>query len=927
MRVIEFIKFINLRLRLRLLRELVYFDQVHYINVPMKRIIYILFFLPFCLHSQKEIYIPQEWLQGSLDYSLDRSAQSDNFIVFWGPLAGTDPTQASPDIAFDPQQILNTSEDLYRFYIDTIRFVDDDSGLISQYKIILVMLHTWPGLEGWAFGGNYDGIVGAMWMHPHAASSGPTLAHEFTHTLQNYTWMMNPGHGFIDSSYVGFFWETHAEFMALQRYPSVALEFDMARWFNTSQFHWSSTRHHYQAFIFLQFIKERDGITMINRLWNESIIGEHPLETYKRLKGITQDDLNFMFGEYAMRNVTWDYEIGNLLQERVSTLDSVFVSHFTIIPEVIDTSRGWYQIQNHLAPQDYGYNIIRLYPDSASGDCDQRTVYLNFKNQRIWPDYEEAGLLYGFVTVNNLGEPRYGELYTDDKEVIFQMMNDETELYLVVIGAPVNHHNYAWEIGFPKIYRYPYEFRIVNAKPEGYQPGFRKIPEGVAGAFHPNGGGFVASTADVEPSVYVGPHAMVLDGARVWDDARIEDYAIIRLAAVIYDSAVISDQAVIGGTTIINGNARVNGQAHVDGASEVFGNALITDNAQVFFTRVFENAQLIDNTFAWGATLHGDVLLGGDAEFFSECDNGTYMQFESAYNRNCDGLDDHHANIDITERFFTLSHDGDVTLVCDSLVENYFYEEDQLICEGDTFYFYGDTLTSPGLYEKIFEASNGADSIISLWLHFYNTPILTGHIKICEGDTIILFGDPYFDEGLFPVDTIDENGCLLEGSIRIEWYDVDTTVERLGNSLVALATASTFQWYDCITGLPVPGANQRTFNPASNGTFKVEVTDIHGCNAFSECYDAIIVATHETDNYHFNILPNPANEYIQVSLEPPLQKLSIEIFDVLGQLQIRQSFTSGISEKIDVKELSPGMYLFKLSDDKGIFSVKLFTKI
>ena len=290
----------------------------------MKNLILVLILLPVSIFAQKEVYIPNEWQQGGLDYSFTRSAQSDNFIVFWGPLAGDDPTQAPPSIVFDPQQILSTAEELYKFYIDTIQFLDDDAGLLSQYKIILVMLHTWTGLEGWAFGGNYDGTVGAMWMHPHAASSGPTLAHEFTHTLQNYAWMMNPGHGFIDSSYVGFFWETHAEFMALQKYPSVAREFDMARWLNTCQFHWSSTRHHYQAFVFLQFLKERHGIQLINRMWSESIIGEHPLETYMRLTGITQEELNYLFAEYAMRNVTWDYNIGSLLRTRVSSLNPVF---------------------------------------------------------------------------------------------------------------------------------------------------------------------------------------------------------------------------------------------------------------------------------------------------------------------------------------------------------------------------------------------------------------------------------------------------------------------------------------------------------------------------------------------------------------------------------------------------------------------------
>ena len=88
----------------------------------MKFLLCIFLIVPFSLVAQKEIYIPVEWQQGSLDYSLDRSAESENFIVFWGPLAGLDPTQAPSEIAFDPQTILNTAEELYKFYIDTIQF-------------------------------------------------------------------------------------------------------------------------------------------------------------------------------------------------------------------------------------------------------------------------------------------------------------------------------------------------------------------------------------------------------------------------------------------------------------------------------------------------------------------------------------------------------------------------------------------------------------------------------------------------------------------------------------------------------------------------------------------------------------------------------------------------------------------------------------
>ncbi len=894
-----------------------------------RHLVFLLFIFPSFLFSQKEIYIPQEWQQaGGLDYSLSHSAQSDDFIVFWGPLAGDDPTQAPSDIAFDPQSILNTAEDLYKFYIDTIKFINDDAGLIHQYKIILVMLNTWTGLEGWAFGGNYDGTVGAMWMHPQAASSGPTLAHEFTHTLQNYTWMMNPGHGFIDSSYVGFFWETHAEFMALQKYPSVALEFDMARWLNTCQFHWSSTRHHYQAFMFLQFIKEKDGIGMINRMWNEANIGEHPLETYKRLKGITQDQLNDLFGEYAMRNVTWDYQIGDLLRERVSTLNPVFVSHPTFIPEAVDTSKGWYKIENYLAPQDYGYNIIRLYPQELEG-CHKRIVYLNLLGQYIFPDYQEAGLRFGLVAVNNMGQPRYSELYKDQNEVAFEMHDDEDQLYLVVTGAPTNHHNYAWEIGFPKIYRYPYNIRLKNAYPEGFQPGFHKAPEGVPGAPHINGGGFVASTAFVAPTVYVGPNAQVLDQAQILDQARIEDYAIVQHSAVVGDTAVVSGLAVVGENARIHGHANITGQAHVFGGCEVYDSAFLKDNTLIFNTKVFENAKLTGNTFCWGANLHGDIFLGGDAEFFRECSDGTYFQFESAYDRNCDGLDDHPANVDVTQQFISSTLDNNYSLTCNGLEENIFVYQNWTMCEGDTFYFYGTPLTQEGLYEKIFKASSGVDSIVTLELRFIGTlkAILTG--KFCEGDTIWEYGYPITEPGPYTL-FIDTFPCGLLVDVEVQFFDVDTSITVIGNSLQTNEPATFVQWYDCMTGLAIPGAIGRIFTPSASGTYKAKFTSLDGCDAFTGCRTIIISAVEKSpDSVQWQIFPNPVRDFLEIRMDREMnQNFDAEIIDITGRIQMKQNFSDDSPvQQMDMKVLLPGTYLIQLTDINGHSSSKLFSKI
>lgn len=790
------------------------------------------------------------------------------------------------------------------------------------------MLNTWTGYEGWAYGGNYDGIVGAMWMHPQAASSGPTLAHEFTHTLQNYTWMMNPGHGFIDSSYVGFFWETHAEFMALQRYPSVALEFDMARWHNTCQFHWSSTRHHYQAFVFLQFIKEKDGIGMINRMWNEANIGEHPLETYKRLKGITQNQLNDLFGEYAMRNVTWDYQIGDLLRERVSTLNPVFVSHPTIIPELMDSATQRYKIQNHLAPQDYGYNIIRLYPQQLPG-CSKRIVYLNLLGQYIFPDFGEAGLRFGFVAVNSAGKPRYSDIYTDHGEESFEMQDDETELYLVVTGAPTHHHNYPWEVGFPKIYRYPYEFKIENAFPEGFQPGFHDAPTGIPGAPHSNGGGFVASTAFAAPTAYVGPRAQVLDQAQILDQSRIEDDAIIENTAVISNSAVISGLAVIGENAHVYGNATITGQAHAFGGCEIYDDAILDDNTLVFNTKVYENARLNDNTFCWGATLHGDIYLGGDAEFFRECDNGTYLQFESAYDRNCDGLDDHPANVDVTKQFISPEFQNYFSLTCNGLVQNVFTDLYWAMCQGDTFYYHNQPLTLAGSYQDIYELPSGADSIVTLLLDIQAPLEGYGSTNLCPGDTLNIFGHFIFQPGLYDL-FIDTFLCGSILHISVNEINIDTSIVNLGTSLQSLAHEVIFQWFDCTTGLPVQGAIQSEFKPVVAGFYQVRLTTIDGCVAYSDCYLALPVATQDPAyDIFWQIYPNPAQDILNVNTYlQDVQHNDLEIIDLLGHIHIQKKLiTDKTLYQIDLKSLPSGTYIARVITGNNHVSTKLFSKM
>lgn len=76
-----------------------------------------------------------------------------------------------------------------------------------------------------------------------------------------------------------------------------------------------------------------------------------------------------------------------------------------------------------------------------------------------------------------------------------------------------------------------------------------------SGKAHPNGGGWVADTAKVDESAYVGRGAMVVGASQVLGNAAIEDAAIILGRSVISGNAKVSGGAVLG-DKIMDGYAR-----------------------------------------------------------------------------------------------------------------------------------------------------------------------------------------------------------------------------------------------------------------------------------------------------------------------------------------------------------------------------------
>jgi carbonic anhydrase/acetyltransferase-like protein (isoleucine patch superfamily) len=104
---------------------------------------------------------------------------------------------------------------------------------------------------------------------------------------------------------------------------------------------------------------------------------------------------------------------------------------------------------------------------------------------------------------------------------------------------------------------------------------------------HPNGGGWVAQTANVDPDAFVGYNAMVHDHALVEKKCVIADDAVVCGHARVMGKSKILNRAIVSGSSVICGGSSIRDRAFVgDGAyiaagSSIEGFAIVTGLAEI----------------------------------------------------------------------------------------------------------------------------------------------------------------------------------------------------------------------------------------------------------------------------------------------------------------------------------------------------------
>jgi len=168
------------------------------------------------------------------------------------------------------------------------------------------------------------------------------------------------------------------------------------------------------------------------------------------------------------------------------------------------------------------------------------------------------------------------------------------------------------------------------------------------------------------------------------------------------------------------------------------------------------------------------------------------------------------------------------------------------ICQGESYNFYGQNLTTAGTYTHTLQTVNGCDSVLTLTLTVKNlpAPTITGNTTLCEGETTTLTangGTSYLwsnastsnsisvsQSGVYTVTATNTDGCSATANVTVTVNPLPT-VTITGNSTICQGSSTTLTATGANTYSWSTGDNTASATISAFGVYTVTGTSAEGC--------------------------------------------------------------------------------------------------
>ena len=365
-------------------------------------------------------------------WSYDRMECTENFAIFWEKGFGNDlsnpPQLEGNPMAVDLENLKEKLESFYDYFYHTLQFAKKGSKC-DKYRMMVMINYS---LEGTAYGGDYDGEIGALWVAPNRVQDKKLncIAHELGHSFQSQITCDGQGEawggsGFFEMTSQWMLWHVNPEWVTDENYHWVAFCKDTHKAF-------LQLTNIYRSPYVLEYWSQKHGLTVIADLFRQGKKGEDPAMTYKQMFNLTQEQFNDEMFDASRRIVNLDFTHAfDVTRKHAGQMTTKLGA-----PD----AEGWQMITPENCPENYGFNAIPLnLPEAGT------TVSVDFKGQAGAKGFnavntDKAGWRYGFIATDKEGKCTYSEMGKENiGNLSYQVPEGTEQLWLVVMGAPTEY--------------------------------------------------------------------------------------------------------------------------------------------------------------------------------------------------------------------------------------------------------------------------------------------------------------------------------------------------------------------------------------------------------------------------------------------------------------------------------------------------------
>jgi gliding motility-associated-like protein len=251
------------------------------------------------------------------------------------------------------------------------------------------------------------------------------------------------------------------------------------------------------------------------------------------------------------------------------------------------------------------------------------------------------------------------------------------------------------------------------------------------------------------------------------------------------------------------------------------------------------------------------------------------------------------------------------------------------ICQGETYPFFGNNLSNPGIYSQQLQNIYGCDSSVTLTLTLKPTLSGTVNHSMCQGESFLFNGQNYSIQGVYTATLTGSNGCDSIVTLNLTVYPIpaapqltsNAPLECPGDELTINAEffdGATYTW----TGPNnfVSTTQNVSFNAfvPNIGNYGVRVT-INGCISPEATIGVDILNIFTFEDFQFPNVITPNSDGVNDAIDIKVYyqtcfRFELQLFNRWGNLVFSQDFDGQpfMGETNEGKPLPDGVYFYRL---------------